>query len=81
MNEAPIRKSINPAVDIEASVRRTAVRRGIKPSSRAKRRILHRKCSTGVSVTVDGVYHSLQPENTKAFFEEQTVKKLTRKKS
>jgi hypothetical protein len=34
------------------------------------------KCATGVSVTVDGEYHSLQPENTKAFFEEQVVKKI-----
>jgi NADH:ubiquinone oxidoreductase subunit E len=37
------------------------------------------KCSTGgaggVSVTVDGVYHSLQNENTKAFFEEHIMKK------
>ena len=34
------------------------------------------KCATGVSVTVDDVYHSLQPENTKTFFEEQIVKSL-----
>ncbi|GHV12937.1 NADH dehydrogenase [Spirochaetia bacterium] len=34
------------------------------------------KCATGVSVTVDDVYHSLQPENTKTFFEEQIVKQL-----
>ena len=38
------------------------------------------KCQTGVSVTVDNsgtpVYHSLKPEDTKTFFEEQVVKKL-----
>ena len=38
------------------------------------------KCATGVSVTVDNsgtpVYHSLKPEDTKTFFEEQVVKKL-----
>jgi NADH:ubiquinone oxidoreductase subunit E len=34
------------------------------------------KCQTGVSVTVDDAYHSLKPEDTKAFFEEQVVKKL-----
>jgi NADH:ubiquinone oxidoreductase subunit E len=34
------------------------------------------KCATGVSVTVDGKYYSLQPENTKTFFEEQVVKNL-----
>ncbi|MCL2242324.1 MAG: (2Fe-2S) ferredoxin domain-containing protein [Chitinispirillia bacterium] len=34
------------------------------------------KCQTGVSVTVDDAYHSLTPEDTKAFFEEQIVKKL-----
>jgi NADH:ubiquinone oxidoreductase subunit E len=34
------------------------------------------KCATGVSVTVDDEYHSLQPENTKTFFEEQIEKKL-----
>jgi len=34
------------------------------------------KCATGVSVTVDDEYHSLQPENTKTFFKEQVVKKL-----
>ena len=34
------------------------------------------KCATGVSVTVDGEYHSLQPENTKKFFEEQVMMKL-----
>ena len=28
-----------------------------------------------VSVTVDGVYHSLKPENTPAFFEEHIAKK------
>jgi NADH:ubiquinone oxidoreductase subunit E len=33
------------------------------------------KCQTGVSVTVDGVYHSLKPENAKAFFDEQILKK------
>jgi NADH:ubiquinone oxidoreductase subunit E len=34
------------------------------------------KCATGVSVTVDGEYHSLQPENAKQFFEEQVMKKI-----
>lgn len=34
------------------------------------------KCATGVSVTVDDKYHSLQPENTKTFFEEEILKKL-----
>jgi NADH:ubiquinone oxidoreductase subunit E len=34
------------------------------------------KCQTGVSVTIDDKYYSLQPENTKTFFEEQIVKKL-----
>ena len=38
------------------------------------------KCATGVSVTVDDsgnpVYHSLKPEDTKTFFEEQVAKKL-----
>ncbi|MCL2218906.1 MAG: (2Fe-2S) ferredoxin domain-containing protein [Chitinispirillia bacterium] len=34
------------------------------------------KCQTGVSVTVDDAYHSLKPEDTKTFFEEQVVKKL-----
>jgi NADH:ubiquinone oxidoreductase subunit E len=34
------------------------------------------KCASGVSVTVDGEYYSLQPENTKTFFEEQAAKKL-----
>ncbi|MCL2181802.1 MAG: (2Fe-2S) ferredoxin domain-containing protein [Treponema sp.] len=34
------------------------------------------KCQTGVSVTVDDAYHSLKPENTKKFFEEQVAKKL-----
>ena len=34
------------------------------------------KCATGVSVTVDDEYHSLQPENTKKFFEEQVMEKL-----
>jgi NADH:ubiquinone oxidoreductase subunit E len=34
------------------------------------------KCQTGVSVTIDDKYYSLQPENTKTFFEEQVVKKL-----
>jgi hypothetical protein len=33
------------------------------------------KCATGVSVTVDDVYHSLEPEDTKAFFEEHVIKK------
>ena len=33
------------------------------------------KCQTGVSVTVDGVYHSLQPENATAFFNEHILKK------
>jgi hypothetical protein len=34
------------------------------------------KCDTGVSVTIDGAYFSLQPENTNAFFEENILKKL-----
>ena len=38
------------------------------------------KCATGVSVTVEEagapVYHSLKPEDTKTFFEEQVAKKL-----
>jgi len=38
------------------------------------------KCVTGVSVTVDdsgnSAYHSLKPEDTKKFFEEQVAKKL-----
>jgi NADH:ubiquinone oxidoreductase subunit E len=34
------------------------------------------KCATGVSVTVDGEYHSLQPENTKKFFEEKIMMEL-----
>jgi NADH:ubiquinone oxidoreductase subunit E len=34
------------------------------------------KCDTGVSVTVDNTYCSLQPENTAAFFEETVLKKL-----
>jgi len=34
------------------------------------------KCATGVSVMVDDEYHSLQPENTKKFFEEQVMEKL-----
>ena len=38
------------------------------------------KCATGFSVTVDdsgnSAYHSLKPEDTKTFFEEQVVKKL-----
>jgi len=38
------------------------------------------KCQTGVSVTVDDsgnpVYHSLKPEDTKKFFEEQVAKKI-----
>ncbi|MDR2631293.1 MAG: (2Fe-2S) ferredoxin domain-containing protein [Spirochaetaceae bacterium] len=29
------------------------------------------KCVSGVSVTVDGVYYSVQPENTKSFFEKE----------
>jgi NADH:ubiquinone oxidoreductase subunit E len=33
------------------------------------------KCATGVSVTVDEKYFSLQPENTKSFFEEHIAKK------
>jgi NADH:ubiquinone oxidoreductase subunit E len=36
------------------------------------------KCVTGVSVTVDDVYHSLQPENGKTFFEEQVLKPLNK---
>jgi NADH:ubiquinone oxidoreductase subunit E len=34
------------------------------------------KCDTGVSVTVDGAYFSVQPENTNTFFEENILKKL-----
>jgi NADH:ubiquinone oxidoreductase subunit E len=34
------------------------------------------KCDTGVSVTVDGTYFSVQPENTNTFFEENILKKL-----
>lgn len=34
------------------------------------------KCDTGVSVTVDGTYHSVQPENAKSFFEETVLKQL-----
>jgi NADH:ubiquinone oxidoreductase subunit E len=34
------------------------------------------KCDTGVSVTVDGAYHSVQPENAKSFFEETVLKQL-----
>jgi NADH:ubiquinone oxidoreductase subunit E len=34
------------------------------------------KCQTGVSVTIDDKYYSLQPENTKTFFEEQIAGKL-----
>jgi NADH:ubiquinone oxidoreductase subunit E len=33
------------------------------------------KCVSGVSVTVDGIYHSVQPENIKSFFEENIIKK------
>jgi NADH:ubiquinone oxidoreductase subunit E len=33
------------------------------------------KCVTGVSVTVDGIYHSVRPEDTKTFFEENILKK------
>jgi NADH:ubiquinone oxidoreductase subunit E len=32
------------------------------------------KCDTGVSVTVDDVYYSLQPENTGAFFKQNILK-------
>jgi NADH:ubiquinone oxidoreductase subunit E len=34
------------------------------------------KCDTGVSVTLDGVYYSVQPENTKNFFEETVLQNL-----
>ncbi|AEF80777.1 conserved hypothetical protein [Leadbettera azotonutricia ZAS-9] len=34
------------------------------------------KCDTGVSVTVDKAYHSVQPENVEAFFKEAVLKKL-----
>jgi NADH:ubiquinone oxidoreductase subunit E len=34
------------------------------------------KCATGVSVLVDDVYHSLQPENTGTFFQETVLKQL-----
>jgi NADH:ubiquinone oxidoreductase subunit E len=33
------------------------------------------KCVTGVSVTVDGIYHSVKPGDTKTFFEENILKK------
>jgi NADH:ubiquinone oxidoreductase subunit E len=33
------------------------------------------RCVTGVSVTVDGVYHSVKPEDAKTFFEENILKK------
>ena len=33
-------------------------------------------CVNGVCVTVDGVLHSLQPENTKAFFEKEIMGRL-----
>ncbi|MDR2865534.1 MAG: (2Fe-2S) ferredoxin domain-containing protein [Spirochaetaceae bacterium] len=34
------------------------------------------KCDTGVSVTVDDEYHSLQPENVKTFFETVILRKV-----
>jgi NADH:ubiquinone oxidoreductase subunit E len=34
------------------------------------------QCATGVSVTLDGVYHSVQPENVGAFFEDVVAKQL-----
>jgi NADH:ubiquinone oxidoreductase subunit E len=34
------------------------------------------KCDTGVSVSLDGAYHSVQPENVKAFFEGNVLKQL-----
>ena len=33
-------------------------------------------CVNGVCVTVDGVLHSLQPENTDAFFEKEIMGRL-----
>jgi NADH:ubiquinone oxidoreductase subunit E len=36
------------------------------------------KCATGVSVMVDDVYHSLQPENTGAFFQENVLSKTAK---
>ena len=34
------------------------------------------RCRTGVSVTVDGAYHSLSPETTERFFQEQILPQL-----
>jgi NADH:ubiquinone oxidoreductase subunit E len=34
------------------------------------------KCATGVSVTVDGAYHSVQPDNVDAFFREAVQKQF-----
>ncbi|MDR2184182.1 MAG: (2Fe-2S) ferredoxin domain-containing protein [Treponema sp.] len=34
------------------------------------------RCVTGVSVTVDGAYHSVKPEDTKSFFEEHVLSKV-----
>ncbi|MDR1625323.1 MAG: (2Fe-2S) ferredoxin domain-containing protein [Spirochaetia bacterium] len=33
------------------------------------------KCVSGVSVLLDGAYHSLQPEETNAFFTQNILKK------
>lgn len=33
-------------------------------------------CVNGVCVTVDGVLHSLQPENTEAFFQKEIMGRL-----
>jgi NADH:ubiquinone oxidoreductase subunit E len=35
------------------------------------------KCQTGVSVTVDKTYHSVQPENVAAFFDEKILKAIS----
>jgi NADH:ubiquinone oxidoreductase subunit E len=32
------------------------------------------KCNSGVSLTVDGVYHSVRIENVKEFFEKEIMK-------
>lgn len=34
------------------------------------------RCRTGVSVTVDGAHHSLSPETTERFFQEQILPQL-----
>jgi NADH:ubiquinone oxidoreductase subunit E len=35
------------------------------------------KCAAGVSVTVDDVHHSLQPENTAAFFRKNVLERIS----